>query len=58
MRKLSDEALMDSYYEANKLLLEEEFIALLLEEINRRGIDVDSVRKKHLVLNREISIDS
>jgi len=45
LRKLSDEVLMDSYNEANKLSLEEEFIEILLEELHRRGIAIDSSRQ-------------
>ncbi|SMG56836.1 developmental checkpoint coupling sporulation initiation to replication initiation [Paenibacillus aquistagni] len=38
MALLSDELLVDSYYQAVQLNLDEEFIALLLAEIQRRGL--------------------
>ncbi|WP_274363877.1 sporulation histidine kinase inhibitor Sda [Paenibacillus thermotolerans] len=39
MRLLSDESLLETYYKAIDLDLEEEFIRLLLEEIQRRNIE-------------------
>lgn len=38
MALLSDELLIDSYYQAVQLHLDEEFIALLLAEIQRRRL--------------------
>lgn len=39
MRLLSDESLLETYFKAIDLDLEEEFIRLLLEEIQRRNIE-------------------
>jgi developmental checkpoint coupling sporulation initiation to replication initiation len=38
MHLLSDDALLDAYVKAMHLGLEKEFIALLIEEINRRDL--------------------
>ncbi|MMZ58536.1 Sporulation inhibitor A [compost metagenome] len=40
MHLLSDEALLDAYVKATHLGLEQEFIALLMEEINKRDLHV------------------
>lgn len=40
MRLLSDESLLETYFKAIDLDLEEEFIRLLLEEIQRRNIEL------------------
>lgn len=44
MELLSDDLLVDSYYMAVQLHLEAEFIRLLLNEMERRGINPDSYR--------------
>ncbi|WP_284140469.1 MULTISPECIES: sporulation histidine kinase inhibitor Sda [unclassified Virgibacillus] len=38
MKHLSDELLIESYHKANELHLSPDFIALIIEEINRRCI--------------------
>ncbi|MCZ8516799.1 sporulation histidine kinase inhibitor Sda [Paenibacillus filicis] len=39
--KISNEILVDSYFKAVDLKLEEDFVELLLEEIERRQINLD-----------------
>jgi developmental checkpoint coupling sporulation initiation to replication initiation len=39
MEHLSDELLLESFYEANKLNLSPDFISLITQEINRRSLD-------------------
>lgn len=39
LRGLEDEVLLESYQHAVKLMLEQDFIDLLREELQRRGID-------------------
>ncbi|MCZ8522384.1 MULTISPECIES: sporulation histidine kinase inhibitor Sda [Paenibacillus] len=41
MKLISNEILVDSYFKAVSLKLEEEFVELLLEEIHRREIKLD-----------------
>jgi developmental checkpoint coupling sporulation initiation to replication initiation len=41
MRLISNEVLIDSYFKAIELKLDQDFIDLLLEEINRRGLKPD-----------------
>lgn len=38
MDHLSDELLLESFYEANKLNLSPDFISLITDEINRRNL--------------------
>ncbi|WLR44286.1 sporulation histidine kinase inhibitor Sda [Bacillus carboniphilus] len=38
MKKLSDELLLESYYKAREMQLNEEFIDLILTEIERRSL--------------------
>lgn len=45
MRMISNEILVDSYFKALDLKLEEEFVELLLEEINRRELNLDYYRE-------------
>jgi len=40
MERLSDEALIDAYMMANEMKLDEAFIKLLLEEIQRRRLPI------------------
>ncbi|WP_419887468.1 sporulation histidine kinase inhibitor Sda [Neobacillus niacini] len=42
---LSNKVLVDTYFNAVKLELDEDFIKLLEEEIDRRGIQVDMVER-------------
>jgi hypothetical protein len=42
---LSNKVLVDTYFNAVKLKLEEDFIKLLEEEIDRRGIQLDTVER-------------
>lgn len=42
---LSNKVLVDTYYNAVKLKLDEDFINLLEEEIDRRGIQLDTVER-------------
>ncbi|AMA72653.1 MULTISPECIES: sporulation histidine kinase inhibitor Sda [Aneurinibacillus] len=42
MHLLSDEALLDAYLKAVHLGLEQEFIQLLIEEINKRELPLPS----------------
>lgn len=39
--KISNEILVDSYFKAVNLKLEDDFVELLLEEIERRQINLD-----------------
>jgi len=39
MEHLSDELLLESFYEANKLNLSPDFIDLIIDEINRRNLN-------------------
>jgi hypothetical protein len=41
MGKLSDQILLESYYKAVKLELNQSFIDLLLKEINQRNLDIN-----------------
>lgn len=41
MKLISNDILVDSYFKAIDLKLEEEFVALLLEEIKRRQINLE-----------------
>lgn len=41
MRLISNEILVDSYFKAIDLKLEQDFVDLLLEEIRRRQINLD-----------------
>lgn len=41
MKLISNEILVDSYFKALDLKLEEDFVELLLEEIKRRQINLD-----------------
>ncbi|MDQ1912121.1 sporulation histidine kinase inhibitor Sda [Paenibacillus sp. GD4] len=41
MKLISNEILVDSYFKAIDLKLEQEFVDLLLEEIKRRQINLD-----------------
>lgn len=43
MRTLSNETLLDSYFRAVNLQLDEDFIDLLLEEIKRRQLNVPAI---------------
>ncbi|MEK8132436.1 sporulation histidine kinase inhibitor Sda [Paenibacillus filicis] len=45
MKLISNEILVDSYFKALDLMLEEEFVELLLEEINRRQLDLNFYRE-------------
>ncbi|WP_159886380.1 sporulation histidine kinase inhibitor Sda [Paenibacillus puerhi] len=45
MKLISNEILVESYFKALDLKLEEEFVELLLEEINRRQLDLDFHRE-------------
>ena len=47
MSILSNEMLLDSYYKAIELSLEDAFIALLRTEISRRNLDETQVEKAH-----------
>lgn len=40
MALLTDDLLLESYYKATQLQLDQEFIALLLAEIHRRELDI------------------
>jgi developmental checkpoint coupling sporulation initiation to replication initiation len=42
MRMLSNEMLLETYYQAVELRLEEEFIRILLSEIRHRNLGVQS----------------
>jgi hypothetical protein len=42
---MSNKVLIDTYFNAVKLKLDEEFIKLLEEEIARRGIQLDKVER-------------
>ncbi|MEC1524288.1 sporulation histidine kinase inhibitor Sda [Neobacillus niacini] len=42
---LSNKVLVDTYFNAVKLELDEDFIKLLEEEIDRRGIQLDTVER-------------
>lgn len=44
MEHLSDELLLESFYEANKLNLSPDFISLIIDEINRRNLN-DEIEK-------------
>lgn len=44
MRLMSNEVLIDSYFKALNLKLEEEFLELLLEEIRRRKLNLEYYR--------------
>ncbi len=39
MEHLSDELLLESFHEANKLNLSPDFISLIIDEINRRNLN-------------------
>jgi len=39
MEHLSDELLLESFYEANKLNLSPDFISLIIDEITRRDLN-------------------
>lgn len=41
LKRLNNDALMDSYYNALELMLEKEFIEMLLEEIRKRQLRID-----------------
>lgn len=41
MRLMSNEILIDSYFKALNLKLEQEFVELLLEEIRRRQLNLE-----------------
>lgn len=43
LKELSDDVILDSYYKAIDLKLEEDFILILEEEIVERGLTVKSV---------------
>lgn len=43
LKELPDELIVDSYYKAIDFNLEEDFILILEEEINERGLKVKSV---------------
>jgi developmental checkpoint coupling sporulation initiation to replication initiation len=43
MAMLSDDMLLESYYMANKMQLDHDFIALLLAEIHRRNLTTEKV---------------
>ncbi|PAE39125.1 sporulation histidine kinase inhibitor Sda [Bacillus sp. 7884-1] len=42
---MGNKVLIDTYFNAVKLKLDEEFIKLLEEEIDRRGIQLDKVER-------------
>jgi hypothetical protein len=42
---MSNTVLIDTYFNAVKLKLDEDFIILLKEEISRRGIQLDKVER-------------
>ncbi|TDF98905.1 sporulation histidine kinase inhibitor Sda [Paenibacillus piri] len=44
MRLMSDEVLIESYFKAQELKLEAEFIKLLLDEIKRRKLNLEYYR--------------
>ncbi|ALS23470.1 MULTISPECIES: sporulation histidine kinase inhibitor Sda [Paenibacillus] len=44
MKLISDEMLVESYFKAIELQLEDEFVALLLDEIRHRQINLDYYR--------------
>lgn len=46
MRRLSNEMLIDSYYRAIDLKLEQEFIDLLVNEIKRRDLPVPEIQSQ------------
>ncbi|SDE03843.1 developmental checkpoint coupling sporulation initiation to replication initiation [Paenibacillus sp. UNCCL117] len=45
MKLISNEILVESYFKALDLKLEEEFVELLLEEIHRRQLDLNYFRQ-------------
>lgn len=45
MEQLSDELLVETYYEAIKYKLEPEFIRMLAVEMKRRGVDLSSNKR-------------
>ncbi|TVY08504.1 sporulation histidine kinase inhibitor Sda [Paenibacillus cremeus] len=45
MKLISNEILVDSYFKAVSLHLEDDFVELLLEEIRRRQINLDYYRQ-------------
>ncbi|WP_082672937.1 sporulation histidine kinase inhibitor Sda [Paenibacillus senegalimassiliensis] len=47
MALLTDDLLLESYYKANQLQLDQEFIALLLAEIRRRELDLSQSTMLH-----------
>lgn len=42
---MSNKVLIDTYFNAVKLKLDEDFIKLLEEEIDRRGVSLDTVER-------------
>ncbi|MFP7300185.1 sporulation histidine kinase inhibitor Sda [Neobacillus niacini] len=42
---MSNKVLVETYFNAVRLKLDEDFIILLEEEINRRGIQLDQVER-------------
>jgi len=47
MRGLSNESLIETYFKAIDLELEQDFIKLLEQEIERRNLDVDASATVH-----------
>lgn len=47
MRALSDESLLETYFKAIDLGLEQDFIRLLEEEIERRKLEIDTSYHVH-----------
>lgn len=47
MALLTDDLLLESYYKATQLQLDQEFIALLLAEIRRRELDLSQSTMLH-----------
>lgn len=43
MEHLSDELLIDSFYEAKRLQLSPDFICLLEDELNRRNLSIQNM---------------
>ncbi|GGE29732.1 hypothetical protein GCM10011391_05330 [Pullulanibacillus camelliae] len=47
MYKLSDEQLIEAYFKAHELNLSEDFIALLYDELERRGLSIPDLKNAH-----------
>lgn len=51
MKVINDETLIDSYFKALDLQLESDFVELLLAEIKRRNLKLDTYRREDVPFN-------